>query len=121
MAALLLDENVPRSVALHLAAAGHDTALAAECMAGADDLAVLAMARAQDRVLVTFDADFGDLVFRHGHAAPPGIIFLRLHPVDSLTAASLIELALQAAPGGQLVVASVNNLRWRPLPRSTKA
>ena len=42
---------------------------------------MLARARAEGRVLVTFDRDFGALAFRHGVPAPAGIVLLRFVPV----------------------------------------
>lgn len=116
MAALLLDENVPRAVGAALTAAGHDVAFVAALEAGADDRRVLALARAGGRMLVTFDADYGELVFQQGLAAPPAILYLRLHPARAEVAATLVSAALDADPGGHFVVASPDGVRRRPLP-----
>lgn len=116
MAALLLDENIPRSAAVVLVQAGHDVALAAALAGGADDRAVLALARDQQRVLVTFDADFGDLIYRHGIAAPPAVVYLRMDPLDGRLAGTLAAAALQEEVAGQFVVCSRDGVRRRPLP-----
>lgn len=67
----LIDENLPPRLAAWLNARGHDAAHIREfSLLGASDEAVTALARSQDRVVITQDADF---------APPPvGIRVLRL-------------------------------------------
>jgi predicted nuclease of predicted toxin-antitoxin system len=119
MAALLLDENLPRSAADALARAGHDVLHMAQAEASADDRRVLALARASGRVLVTLDADFGDLVYRHGEPAPPAILYVRLHPIDGVAAAALVMQALDDAVQGHFVVCTRDGQRRRALPQPT--
>lgn len=116
MVALLLDENVPRSAAHALAQAGHDVLAIADAEPSAGDRRVLALARDSGRVLVTFDADFGDLVYQHGEAAPEAILYLRMHPIDGATAASLVLQALSEPLRGHFVVCTRDGQRRRPLP-----
>ena len=111
---ILLDENMPRGVAEGLAAAGHDVQSVATSAAGIDDRAVLDLARRSSRWLLTFDSDFGDLVFHKGEAPPPAILFFRLHPIvefDVLTLA-LRALADEAAAG--FTVVTREGTRRRP-------
>lgn len=86
---------------------------------GASDFDVLAMARAQRRILITEDYDFGALIFGDKHEAPPGLIHLVLEGMskDQRAAkfAAEIERLLQLAPG-QFVVFSKHAPRSRPLP-----
>lgn len=116
MAALLLDENMPRSAARALRDAGHDVAFVAEVEPAADDRRVLALARAQQRVLVSFDADFGDLIYRQAVPPPPAVIYLRLHPIDGTTAAALVMQALTEPFTGHFVVCTPDARRRRPFP-----
>lgn len=118
MAALLLDENMPRSAGEVLAAAGHDVAFAAVISAGADDAAVLELARDQGRVLVTFDADFGDLVYRQGAAPPQAIVYVRLDPIDARLAGALVASALSGGVEGQFIVCGRQSTRRRLLPKA---
>lgn len=118
MAALLLDENVPRSLGRALQEAGHDVAFAADSDPGADDRDVLTLARAGQRVLVTFDADFGDLIYQQGASAPLGLVYLRLHPIDPVAAAQMTLRALAGQIVGQFVVCTRLGHRRRALPRS---
>lgn len=115
MAALLLDENLPRSAAVALARAGHDVLNVADIEAAASDRRVLALARETGRVLVTFDADFGNLIYRLGEPAPAAILYLRMHPVDGATAAALVLQALGETVQGHFVVCTPEGLR-RLLP-----
>jgi len=60
---LFADENFPAPSILILREAGHDVQSVAEAAASTADLDVLAMAVAQQRWIVTFDRDFGELIF----------------------------------------------------------
>ena len=75
---LLADENVARAVVHSLRARGHDVAWVHEDAPGSDDPTVLARAQAENRVLLTFDKDFGDLAVRRGMPAQVGILLVRL-------------------------------------------
>ena len=116
VALLLLDENMPRSAAVELTRVGHDVLSVSDAQASADDRRVLALAREGGRVLVTFDADFGSLVYQQGEPAPQAILYLRMHPVDGAVAASLVLQALAEPVQGQFVVWTREGLRRRPLP-----
>jgi len=116
VARLLFDENMPHSAVALIAAQGHDVMRVARARPGANDLQVLALAREHDCVLVTFDADFGDLIYQHGAAAPVAVIYLRMHPVSGVGAAALVSQALQTDVSGQFIVATPSALRRRALP-----
>jgi predicted nuclease of predicted toxin-antitoxin system len=61
---------------------GHDVLYVKESAPGTDDHTVLQMAADQERVLLTEDKDFGELVVRLKLPAY-GIVFLRMNPADS--------------------------------------
>jgi predicted nuclease of predicted toxin-antitoxin system len=119
MTRLLLDENYPRSAAQGLVVAGHEVVEVACTAAGMVDVAVMALALRDQRVLVTFDSDFGDLVFHQGAEPPPAIVYLRLHPIVSEEVQALTLLALQHPWDGSLVVVTRDSLRRRRFPRPT--
>ena len=77
MARFLANENAPREAVLAARGAGFDVAWMVELQPGASDEIVLWLAQREDRVLITFDKDFDELVFRRGRAGSPGIILLR--------------------------------------------
>ena len=74
---MLLDENIGRSTAEALSRQGHDVSWVGDDFAGIPDASVIAQAERENRVLVTKDKDFGELVFKSGHAHG-GVILLRL-------------------------------------------
>lgn len=74
----LIDESADARLASHLTAQGHDAiSVARSHRPGLSDQEVLAIAHDEDRILITDDRDFGDLVF-HQRQPHSGIIYLRL-------------------------------------------
>jgi predicted nuclease of predicted toxin-antitoxin system len=93
----LLDENVSHRVCPHLKAAGHDAVHVAEIgFTSADDQVILCRARDQDRVLVSCDHDFVQLLFASGDTRPSVIL---VREVDALPSAALAALLLAALSG----------------------
>jgi predicted nuclease of predicted toxin-antitoxin system len=116
MAALLLDENMPASAGAELALAGHDVAWVSRLAAGTDDPGLLALARTQSRIFVTFDADFGELIFARRVRAPAAVVYVRMHPVDAVRAVKLVAEALLAPCEAQFVACSPDGIRRHALP-----
>lgn len=116
---LLADENIPLPTVDALRAAGCDVASIAREASGAPDPHVLERARLERRLLVTFDRDFGELVFARGSSGGSGVILLRFVPRTPLEPAELL-LALVAEPGftfdGYFTVVDRDHVRQRALP-----
>ncbi len=73
----LIDECIGTSVAKWLREQGYDTVSILEFSPGIPDEAVLHKAFLENRILITMDKDFGDIIFRNNkHHC--GIILLRL-------------------------------------------
>lgn len=87
--------------------------------ATASDEDVLDLARKLDRVLLTEDTDFGDLIFRDALPPPPGIILSMTSLIDkaerSARFAALAPAALSVALG-HFVVVGPTSYRYRPFP-----
>ena len=66
---LLVDECLGRDLVRHLRDGGHDVVWIKEAAANASDRDVMTMGLADERIVVTDDYDFGDLVFREGMLA----------------------------------------------------
>ena len=62
-------------------------------MPGATDEEVLSLANERDAILVTFDRDFGVLVFQQ-HLTHAGVIYVRLSALSSEEKASVIHDAI---------------------------
>ena len=63
---LLANENFPLRAVEALRLAGEDVVWVRTESPGISDHDVLARAVSEDRVLITFDKDFGELAVRHG-------------------------------------------------------
>jgi predicted nuclease of predicted toxin-antitoxin system len=70
------DESCAGPVIRALREAGHDVVAIAEIAKGATDEEVLRRALTENRVLVTEDHDFGNMVYAHGRSSA-GVILLR--------------------------------------------
>lgn len=118
MAKYLADENVPAETVEAIRKAGYDVKWVKELSPGADDLSVLGMSSAEDRVLLTFDKDFGEMAFRQGKRTTCGVILMRprLRSPNYLAQFTLAVLAQPIAWGGQFSVAQEGKLRVVPLP-----
>ena len=66
---------------------------------GASDIEVLTAAKSTNRVLITNDKDFGEMVIRDGGAAP-GVILLRVEAADAASAASVAKRISSLTRGG---------------------
>jgi len=87
----LADESCAAPVIRALRAAGHDVLAIAEVAGGANDEQVLERAVREQRVLVTEDLNFGNLVFARG-LPTPGVILVRFRtPVRSAKPATVVE------------------------------
>ncbi len=75
---LLLNENFPEPASSVLRQMGWDAVSVTERMPGTNDPNVLAWARRESRWLVTFDMDYGDLIFRNRLPPPPVVLMLRV-------------------------------------------
>jgi predicted nuclease of predicted toxin-antitoxin system len=114
----LADEHVPGSTIRALRDAGHQVWAVAEEAPGTPDPELLARAVAEGRVVLTFDRDFGALLFRAGAAAPPGVIFFRLDVFEpGFVTATVLALVAGAGQGipGQFTVVDEERIRQRPL------
>ena len=112
------DENFPRAALVLLRESGFDVTSIAESHPGIPDTEVMGIAAAEGRTLLTFDKDFGELVFRLGLSASCGIILFR---IGSLTPTESVGLALAAlqsgvAWAGHFCVIKDSKLRITPLP-----
>ena len=73
---LVADESCDFSVVVELRRLGHDIVAIAETMSGVDDDTVITLARADERLLITEDKDFGRLVFAAA-TVHSGVILVR--------------------------------------------
>jgi len=113
----LANENFPLAAVDALREASHDTAWVREEMPGGSDEAVLDRALREGRVLLTFDKDFGALVFRSGAGASCGVVLFRVVMLpDQLSRFVLETLEARSDWDGNFSVVELGRVRIRPLP-----
>lgn len=88
------DEGIDQPIVKSLRQAGHTVWYVAEMSPSISDNEVLQLARDQQAILLTFDKDFGELVFRQNQAAY-GVILFRLHGFSPQEKAELVTKITQ--------------------------
>lgn len=120
----LANENVPLASVRLLRQSGHDVVSASEEFPAASDSDVLARAVEERRIVLTFDRDYGELIFRRMHAAPPGVVYFRFEPeTPDETADRLLGLLLQTGVmlEGRFTVVERGQMRQRPMAGRTSS
>lgn len=111
----LVDETMGRKVTQYLQSKGHDVVYVGEEFAGEDDKFILAKAVQENRIVITLDKDFGDLVFFHS-LPYKGVVLLRLRDERVENRIKVIERLLakysQRLPG-DFAVATDGDERMR--------
>ena len=94
---------------------GHDVLSALDTDPHAADEALLALANEEQRVLITEDKDFGELVFVRRLPHPCIIRFVDMQVADKVAAMrELIEYHADAMREGALIVVTRERIRIRP-------
>jgi predicted nuclease of predicted toxin-antitoxin system len=76
---LLANENFPLAGVLFLRSAGYDIAAIGVDRPGISDISVMEIAISEQRTILTFDRDYGTLIYKHGYRPSNGVIYLRLY------------------------------------------
>lgn len=116
MTRFLADENIPVKTVQTLKQKGMDIASILETSHGLRDIEVLNIANRQGRVIITFDTDFGNLVFKQ-KLETKGIILLRFKPKSPQQTAKAIEqlLATKTPIEKRFIVVREHDVRILPL------
>ena len=114
----LANENVPGDAVAELRRRGHEVAWILEDASGASDPEVLTRAQAEDRLLLTFDKDFGELAFRAQLPASSGIILFRISTPSVEHMVRVIITALESREDwtGHFAVVEDDQIRLTLLP-----
>lgn len=116
---LLANENFPLPSVRELQRQGHDVVSISLLSPGMSDENVLALAHREQRVLVTFDRDYGMLVYQERQPPPPAILYLRFRPKFPDEAATIISTILNLGLPtirGAFFVVERDAIRRRALP-----
>jgi predicted nuclease of predicted toxin-antitoxin system len=116
----LLDQDVYAKTVSFLRNADHDVTRVAELgLSRAIDETILETARAQNRILITRDRDYGNLVFVRSLGS--GVIYLRISPATLASVHAELSRVISRYSQDQLsqafVVVTKDGHRFRQLPR----
>lgn len=119
---LCANENVPAACVALLREREHDVLWIREAAPGLPDEQVLARAFAEARLLITFDKDFGELVFHRGASASYGIVLFRIAMPSAAHVAQRVTVVLESREdwSGRYSVVDDANVRSRPLPATPR-
>lgn len=119
----LADENFLGNAVLALQQQGHDVLWIRINAPGSSDQEILVRAQAEERIILTFDKDFGELAFRFGLPATSGIILFHLPLLKptSLIRIVISVLATRSDWSGLFTVIESDRIRLRPLPGAAEA
>ena len=115
---LLANENFPGLAVAALRDAGHDVFWVRTDRPGAMDDVLLHQAQDEERLVVTFDKDFGELAFRWGLPATCGVILFRLRTQSPENVRDRVVAILESRTDwtGHFFVVEEHRIRIRPLP-----
>lgn len=117
MSTFLADEHFPISSTYLLRALGYEVAAIVEDSPGVKDIEVMARAAQEQRVILTFDRDYGELIYRLRLPTPAGVIHLRFIPATPEEAGQRLSFLLRATSvDGYYTVVDGNQIRQRKLP-----
>jgi predicted nuclease of predicted toxin-antitoxin system len=113
----LANENFPFDAVEILRQAGHDVAWIRTDAPGISDSEVLDRAQKDDRILLTFDKDFGELAFRSQLSATSGIILFRIKVPSGAVVAQKVGVAIASRDdwAGHFSVIEDDRIRMRSL------
>jgi predicted nuclease of predicted toxin-antitoxin system len=113
----LADENIPRKVVDLISEKGYDVLWIKKIAPRGSDDCILSMAEADGRIILTFDRDFGQLVYEKKLLTTQGIIYFRL---DGLSPSKMAKAVIDALDSdtifsGYFTVVTKTKIRQTPL------
>ena len=113
----LANENFPLLSARRLREAGHRVVSIFQEAPGSKDEDVLKRAHTESLIILTFDRDYGELIYRHQALPPAGVVYFRFAPA---TPSEPAEILLNATDKADLSVIGKFTIveRGRVRPRS---
>jgi predicted nuclease of predicted toxin-antitoxin system len=88
---LLANENFPQASVRYLRDKGYDITAIGEDNPSIKDDVVMSIAMQENRTILTFDRDYGELIFKHNYKPAKGVVYLRIFEYEPLEPSVLIE------------------------------
>lgn len=114
---ILGDSNIDADIIKWLRTQGHDVLWAVDLPPSMSDADILSIANQQKRIVITYDRDFGDLVFR-SRLVTQGIVLLRYRAATQYQRLALFKSHwpyIEQHARGNFIVATNDRIRKRPL------
>jgi predicted nuclease of predicted toxin-antitoxin system len=112
---LLADENIPKETLDFLKRQGVDIISVTEFSFGLSDREILELAKTKGRIVVIFDKDFGQIIFKE-KIKTKGVILLRFVPKSPQQVAKRIQQVLAAKIAMENCVVAVKKSSVRVIP-----
>lgn len=114
----VVDECTGPQVADWLASQGFDVFSVARQARGIKDVEVLGIANKEQRILITNDRDFGELIFKNG-LAHQGVIFMRLNDETARNKINVLqkflEMKLEGLDNKHFIIVTEESIRIRKI------
>ena len=116
---ILANENFPGDAVEMLRSRGHDVMWVRTFSPGITDRKVIHLGETEERVIMTFDKDFGKLAFQAKLPVGCGVILFRISGPNPKRMAEKIVTTLESRGNRTGYFSVIDNLRirMRPLPR----
>ncbi len=114
----LANENFPFPSIKLLRENGYEVLSVSEELSGASDEVVLQKAVDENLIILTFDRDYGELIFKYQREQPPAVIYFRLKGQTPNDAGKLLLEKLmveQLEPENRFTVIDETSVRQRKL------
>lgn len=93
----LANENIPITSVNALKVAGFDVAAIGIDNPSISDVQVMEIAIEESRTILTYDSDYGELIFKYGYKPPEGVIFFRNQPKEPFETSKILQKLLSNA------------------------
>ena len=116
----LANENFPVFSTRLLRDSGYNVASVIEDTPGAKDQDILKRAHEQSLIVLTFDRDYGELIYRYKSFVPAGVVYFRFDPHTPEEPAEILVNILDKGKVsilGKFTVVERDRIRQRTLPK----
>ena len=93
---LLANENFPYSSIYYLREKGFDVLSIGMDNPSIKDSQIMDIAIEERRTILTFDRDYGELIFRYGYKPAEGVVYLRLEEYAPVEPGIIVEQLLES-------------------------
>jgi predicted nuclease of predicted toxin-antitoxin system len=114
----LADENFPYAGIKLLRNSGYSVFAVFEDTPGAKDCDILNRAHTENLIILTFDRDYGELIYKHNLLTPKGVVYFRFTPNSPEEPAKiLIDIIKIGKPllADKFTVVEKERIRQRPI------